>query len=388
MGMAASQARLLCITARIHDVEYQAQSIQNAKVQLATQSDQVYQEYLEALDAQTMVLKSIDMNGNQTTVPATFNNLCSKNKLSPASTNTNYALKDARGRLIVDDEIASGFAEYKNSGGNKSPEAFAFFMIYNNEAIGNISGPQNSDEFNNAINNAEEDVWNSIKDSSASNSLLNIRSQLEELTQNSNIYDTTLVKDEDKEKYNDLLASYREQLYKQNGYSITNKVLDNALEPTISEEEYEQSSQLFNYYVNIYNQIIANGGACIAISKFDGFNGDAANDPEWLTTMVQCGQISIELVQKQKDGSILFNTTSPSSDTCVSFVETSSIDKNALKKAEAKYEHDLNEIQKKDKNHDLTLSKLEAERTALTTEYDSVKKVIEDNIERTFGIFS
>ena len=36
----------------------------------------------------------------------------------------------------------------------------------------------------------------------------------------------------------------------------------------------------------------------------------------------------------------------------------------------------------------LELSKLETERTALTTEYDSVKKVISDNIERTFGIFS
>ena len=36
----------------------------------------------------------------------------------------------------------------------------------------------------------------------------------------------------------------------------------------------------------------------------------------------------------------------------------------------------------------MTLSKLETERTALTTEYGSVKKVIEDNIDRTFGIFS
>ena len=36
----------------------------------------------------------------------------------------------------------------------------------------------------------------------------------------------------------------------------------------------------------------------------------------------------------------------------------------------------------------MTLSKLETQRTALTTEYDSVKKVIEDNIDRTFGIFS
>ena len=46
MGMAASQARLLTITARMHDVEYQAQSIQNAKIQLSTQSDQIYQNYL------------------------------------------------------------------------------------------------------------------------------------------------------------------------------------------------------------------------------------------------------------------------------------------------------------------------------------------------------
>ena len=49
MGMAASQARLLTITARMHDIEYQAQSIQNAKIELATQSDEVYQEYLKTL---------------------------------------------------------------------------------------------------------------------------------------------------------------------------------------------------------------------------------------------------------------------------------------------------------------------------------------------------
>jgi predicted nuclease with TOPRIM domain len=82
------------------------------------------------------------------------------------------------------------------------------------------------------------------------------------------------------------------------------------------------------------------------------------------------------------------NGTSPSSDSSLSYTETTSIDKTALAKAEAKYEHDLEEINKKDKKFDLSLSKLESERTALTTEYDSVKKVIQDNIERTFGIFS
>ena len=48
----------------------------------------------------------------------------------------------------------------------------------------------------------------------------------------------------------------------------------------------------------------------------------------------------------------------------------------------------MRKINQKDKQFDLDLSKLETERSALTTQYDSIKKVIEDNIERTFGIFS
>jgi len=49
MGMSASQARLLTITARIHDVENEAQRIQNQKLSLANDSDQAYKEYLDAI---------------------------------------------------------------------------------------------------------------------------------------------------------------------------------------------------------------------------------------------------------------------------------------------------------------------------------------------------
>ena len=68
MGMAASQARLLSITARIHDVEYQAQSIQNAKLQLATQEDRIYTEYNEALNATTL---KAEFNWTDTTTKKT-----------------------------------------------------------------------------------------------------------------------------------------------------------------------------------------------------------------------------------------------------------------------------------------------------------------------------
>ena len=113
MGMAASQARLLCITARIHDVEYQAQSIQNAKLQLATQQDQAYQEYNKALDATTLTVNSINIKSGETSIiSANFNNLCSKNRVTAADGN-NFALRDSHGRLVVEDDIEEGFYEFQ-----------------------------------------------------------------------------------------------------------------------------------------------------------------------------------------------------------------------------------------------------------------------------------
>ena len=50
MGMAASQARLLTITARLADNELKSQSINNAKMRLATQSSQASEKYINALN--------------------------------------------------------------------------------------------------------------------------------------------------------------------------------------------------------------------------------------------------------------------------------------------------------------------------------------------------
>ena len=63
-------------------------------------------------------------------------------------------------------------------------------------------------------------------------------------------------------------------------------------------------------------------------------------------------------------------------------------DEADLKKAEATYEYELGVINQKDTKFDRDLSKLETERTSITTEMDSIKKVRDDNIQRTFGIFS
>lgn len=378
MGMAASQARLLCITARIHDVEYQAQSIQNAKVQLATQEDQAYEEYLTALDATTMTIKTMDPNsGESATLPANFNNLCSRNRAYVAG-NINYAITTKDGALVVEEDIMDGYDQFKHKG-NNDPYQFAFFML-NNKNVQHIGNIENG-EYSKGISEAEESVYLSLDDTEKSTRLKGLREKLENLTAESgNIY---IAPTENKKEYEDTLAAYRHELYKKNAAAVFEKANEAEMLPI---EEFD--TPMFNYYVNIFKQI-EEAGDCVSIEGFNGLNGDAANDTEWLQAMVSCGELLIEIVKTDKsNGELDFDSTSPSSDTYLGYTETTKIDKKALAKAEAQYEKKLKDINTKDQKFDLDLSKLETERTALTTEYDSVKKVIEDNIERTFGIFS
>ena len=46
MGMASSQARLLNLTARMHQIEYKAAKLEAQKLQLANESSAVYDTYL------------------------------------------------------------------------------------------------------------------------------------------------------------------------------------------------------------------------------------------------------------------------------------------------------------------------------------------------------
>lgn len=75
MGMAASQARLLSLTARQHTVEGRAQFLQAQKLRLANESDTAYLKYLDALDATSLQTKTYDEKGKVHWVDGSFNNL-------------------------------------------------------------------------------------------------------------------------------------------------------------------------------------------------------------------------------------------------------------------------------------------------------------------------
>ena len=82
MGMSSSQARLLSLTGRMHDIEYKAQKIQAQKLQLANESDRVYDDYLESLDKQKVMTKILNSDGSLTNTPLTSNLIYTYGNLS------------------------------------------------------------------------------------------------------------------------------------------------------------------------------------------------------------------------------------------------------------------------------------------------------------------
>ena len=64
MGLSSSQARLLNLTARMHQIEYKAAKLEAQKLQMANESRRVYNEYLEALDSTKIQVKTLNNNGS------------------------------------------------------------------------------------------------------------------------------------------------------------------------------------------------------------------------------------------------------------------------------------------------------------------------------------
>ena len=419
MGMASSQARLLMLTSRLHDIEYKAQRIQDAKVQLSTQEDEVYEAYQKALDATTLTMRIVD-GATQTDIPATFNSVFGIGAERPASmasdgtkTTEGYILLDSRGRVVVDDDVYDAYHDFQNSrhfNNLNNAYAFAFYMVEgqrNSHQIYNDPGNPNHDKtglqlaigkvFNNHrddLNDKLQEMFNVYHKYHPSASwptqdtidwVINggdedgtvFRSLLGHAMSE---WASTDISEEDKEIY-DGVVNYFWSHYGNEVFNIVNDESGTNLDG----DDYDSIE--FNYYVRLYNAIQQHGG-CIAISDFSGPNGDAATDSEWLTAMIESGQMSIEKVTVDKNGNATLTGVGVSSDTNFNFTTTSTIDKAALARAEAKYEHDLKIINKKDEKFDKELDKLETERTAITKEYDSIKKVSDDNIERSFGIFS
>ena len=112
MGMAASQARLLSITARLTNNENTGQSISYSKQRLADQTQQITNEYNEALSATKLTVLT-GFNGAEATYSDISYNLMTG--LQMAENTKQYIVTDTKGRILVTEELADA---YKKSSGN------------------------------------------------------------------------------------------------------------------------------------------------------------------------------------------------------------------------------------------------------------------------------
>ncbi|MBQ7764833.1 hypothetical protein IJ384_05655 [bacterium] len=381
MGMAASQARLLTLTARLHDVELQAQSIMSQKIALATQKDALYQDYCDALDATSIKVAFWNGGVGTTYVDANYSTLCTYNKDRVKQ----YALKDNQtGNMIVSEEVKNAYQEYGND-----KYAFAYAIMGYDASFG-WDSPEQGCEI--GIGTAQDD-YGFYSEGGTGNSLYMTECEQEVYNAKSSD-DVDLV-----DKYNaineaegdtakkEALKNFRDYLYKKYSSHIFEQMnLDKNESKDYSEcyddKEWTDIAGEFNYYINLWNAINQAGGCQTVDPEYE--SGEEGN--QWFNNMVESGMLTIQVwddTGSQKE----WSDTSVATSTNNNYLQNMQNDKE-LKKAEAEYEHELDILNRKDTKFDTDLSKLETERTSITTEMDSIKKVKDENIERTFGIFS
>lgn len=135
------------------------------------------------------------------------------------------------------------------------------------------------------------------------------------------------------------------------------------------------------YYEDLYDLLHSYGK-----DKLEPMNEAYGDSSEWLTNMLANGDVLLHKWESEggDDGEGAWAEVAVSTDTLLSEVA----DEKELKKAEATYEAETTRINRKDTQYDTLLSQTETERSAIKTEIDSLKTVRNDNIDKTFKLFS
>ena len=111
MGLSASQARLLSITARLTDNEYHSQQIANAKMRLAAKGTEARQEYQDALNSKILTYNGFDAQGNAISTALTPTLIYQYQPLK-----NQYALINTANQILVNNTDGKNFEETNTLG--------------------------------------------------------------------------------------------------------------------------------------------------------------------------------------------------------------------------------------------------------------------------------
>lgn len=392
MGMAASQARFLGLTARKSNVEYQGQQINQQRTALATESSNLFHQMM-TLDVPTppvstdfyktkYTLQDSELGNNSayTIVGMTKNNNGSANyydvKLSTIETSTVGSMRDSRFTRVAREE--------KQNPNDENSKYYSYTTTINSEYV--TYDEHNCTAYKKDVSDENKNVLAITKDTIY---------KVDETTANllSGDESTKTGYDAVKDALED--ADKNKQLYFYQDASGKNCFLTEDQLTRITSEAFSPDCS-YNSTCND-DGTIANIGAGVIMQMYYPRTKESE-----ITTQVQAvlessssgRYTNIKIDKNDKYPSNLSNAE-------FSIICTNEYDEQGYKDAYSDYEFkknlyeqriaDINSqteiIQAEDKQLELRLQQLDTEQESISTEMDSVTKVIEDNIQKTFDAF-
>jgi len=346
MGMAASQARFLGLTARKTNTEYEGQQINQQRTTLSNQSANYYNQLLG------MTVPTPPSTQDYTKTTYTFSDGALDNTLTSliAQTDGTYLVSYTRKWTDNFAAISAGSSIVTRSGepGNYSYSVGAVTL----RTLGVAPADPDSDPYFSTL--SEEQRTNALKEEEEYKIKLN-EQYGEADWQIRYTYNTTtktwspyFYKKEDLEKESTLYSDTGASLSYINCYTIGEA--EKSEEVKGATARFEQDSS----------------GRYISITLYDKDETGALTDPVTYS---------------------LTTNTSTDQDAYNDAMNQYEYDKSVYDKSVENINSKIEIVQAQDKNLELRLKQLDTEQDAIQTEMDAVQKVIEKNVESTFKTF-
>ena len=166
-----------------------------------------------------------------------------------------------------------------------------------------------------------------------------------------------------------ILAMQTEKIAQEYSNKISNKVTMMQTSTDMNDATYNQS------VIMTYEELIK-AGYTLQYANGDAYDNEG-NSTAWLQDQIQKGDIIILSATTGEEVGITGSSN---------FYQTYYTEDDDA--ATAEYESKMAQIQTKEKKLQIDLNQIENQQKACDTEIDSVKKVIEKNIDRTFKTFA
>ena len=335
MGMSASQVRLLTITKRIHEVENEAERTQNQKMLLGLQSDEAYEEYLAAMEKKDIEYSWFNGNtGNFEWEDLDLTKLYN-------AIGTEYRLKVKNLNHIEPvatvTSVQQGSPAYVDASNNTiTLDGIAYHVDSSTQSI------------------THKGIEYPIVDHSGT---LAIQQYSYTMTLNGG----SVTGVGNATKFNITQGSDTYTIFNYNSGTTSYTAFKPSTEEYIECDTLDEACAVLNITDAsartdkvVFRDLVYNAYAIIEAKIYD----EDTQHRDWKETSVAT---NVGLREKTDD--------------------------EELAKAEANYEAALRRIDKKEEQYDKDLAKYDQERKALTSQLETLKTCIKENIDRTFKIF-